>query len=218
MITPGTFPIIFGPTGAGFMTETRCCRAQALAEFVVCLVPFLFVFSGILLLAVYGRENLLCTLSARSRIELDSAGGTLLAGGGTAPRNIREWNYGADRIPHTSDDTAVLTSSETALRSELYTSENTIFSGTDSAGKVWNVTFSPDKSLSVDDLIDAGYVTTPAGRSAFLDAANLNSRTVKADNVLQKYGMNSLSLLFQMYLRNDSISLRDTVFMPARRE
>ena len=67
-------------------------------EFVVCLIPIIFVFSGLILVAVLGRANVQNTIQARSAVDLGKNHGSARA------EDILNWNYGKDQVPFTGDD------------------------------------------------------------------------------------------------------------------
>ena len=45
-------------------------KGQVLMEFVICLIPIIFVFSGLILVAVLGRANVQNTIQTRSAVDL----------------------------------------------------------------------------------------------------------------------------------------------------
>ena len=73
-------------------------KGQAYMEFVVCIVPIIFIFSGLILVAVLGRANVQNTISARSAVDLG------VNQGNASPKNIVSWDYGKDGIPFWNDD------------------------------------------------------------------------------------------------------------------
>ena len=73
-------------------------KGQVLMEFVICLIPIIFVFSGLILVAVLGRANVQNTIQARSAVDLGKNHGSARA------EDILNWNYGKDQVPFTGDD------------------------------------------------------------------------------------------------------------------
>ena len=51
-------------------------RGQAITEFVTCLIGLVFVFLGLLVIAILSMENVRCVLDARSEVDVASSQGT----------------------------------------------------------------------------------------------------------------------------------------------
>ena len=77
---------------------------QAFAELTVSLIAILAAFVGFLLVAALSSDRVSTLIRAREEADMKSSGGVSSQSGDS----IRYWDYGADEIPFTTDDRAVL--------------------------------------------------------------------------------------------------------------
>lgn len=170
-------------------------KGQAYMEFVVCIIPLIFVFSGLILVAVLGRANVQNTINARSASDLGKSQGN------AQPKNIVVWDYGKDSIPFTADDVPVTGENTYYVSDQMDTEKNTV-SGKFSA------------SFNLQDAFNAGYVGNMPGQNTFTHAADLVGTEVSAGDVLSKKKLTFFSRMFQIYLNSFHTNVKDTVFMP----
>ena len=168
-------------------------------EFIVCLIPLIFILSGLILIAVLGRANVKCTINSRSMADLGISSGKAEA------QEILFWDHGKDQIPFTVNDAAITGAQSYLIANDLDTSVNTV-SGTF------------DKNLKLQDMYDGEYVSEMPGRINFTKAANLTGSKVKVDDVLTKKNMKFFARLFQLHLKSFHVNLHDTTFMPEGEE
>ena len=76
---------------------------QAFAELTVSLVAILAVFVGFLLMASLCSDRVTTLITARTNADIKSSSGISSQEG----ESIQRWDYGPDRIPYTTDDSAV---------------------------------------------------------------------------------------------------------------
>ena len=113
-------------------------KGQALTEFVVCIIPIIFVFSGLILVAVLGRANVQNTIQARSAVDLGEEPGKAKV------QEILTWDYGKDRVPFTSDD-------------KPSGGARTYYSAEDFDTEKYTVSNTFDRSLNLQQLYDGKY-------------------------------------------------------------
>ncbi len=174
---------------------------QAIAEFVISLIAILFVFLGVLAIAVLSMENVTCLVTARSEADVASSLGTSI--GGASPEAILEWDYGADGIPFTADDEAVTGMGSESFAQNFDTREDIV----EDTGVL---------SMTLADLAKAGYANGQAGEASFLSAANLNGYTHTETDPLSKRGLPELQKLLRRIVGGGKFVLKDTVFIPAK--
>ena len=181
----------------------RCRResGQAIAEFVVSLIAILFVFLGVLAIAVLSMENVTCLVEARSEADVASSLGSTL--GGASPVQILEWDYGADEIPFTADDEPVSGMGSENFARNFDTGEDLV----EDSGVF---------RLTLTQLAEGGYVDGSAGETTFLAAANLNGYTHTETDPLSKRGLPDLEKLLRSFTGNAAFTLEDSVYMPVR--
>ena len=179
----------------------RCRResGQAIAEFVVSLIAILFVFLGVLAIAVLSMENVTCLVEARSEADVASSLGSTL--GGASPVQILEWDYGADEIPFTAEPVSGMGSENFARNFD--TGEDLV----EDSGVF---------RLTLNQLADGGYADGSAGETTFLAAANLNGYTHTETDPLSKRGLPELQSLLRRIVGGGKFVLKDTVFIPAK--
>lgn len=189
-------------------------RGQAITEFVTCLIGLVFVFLGLLVIAILSMENVRCMLDARSEVDVASSQGTSI--GGKAPEPILEWDWGKDEIPFTADDSTV-SAAQTTYAQEFNTQNNSITDATVSESTPTD----PNERLYINPLTlsqleEHGYANGLAAYSTFLSAANLNGATVTVRDPLSKRGLPDLEKLLRSFTGNAAFTLEDSVYMPVR--
>jgi hypothetical protein len=170
-------------------------KGQAFMEFIVCLIPLVVVFSGLILIAVLGRANVKSTIQARSLADLGTAAEKAV------PQNILYWDYGKDRVPFTADDMAITGSNTYLIAPDLDTEINT-------------VTGTFDTNLKFQDMHDREFVSRMPGRVSFTNAANLNGAAVTINDVLARKNMKFFERMFHLHLKSFNVNIRNTAFMP----
>ncbi len=190
-------------------------RGQAITEFVTCLIGMVFVFLGLLVIAILSMENVRCVLDARSEVDVASSQGTSI--GGKAPEPILEWDWGKDEIPFTADDSTVSGALPPSYAQEFNTQKNSITDATVSE----STPADPKDRLYINPLTlslleEHGYADGRAAYSDFLSAANLNGATVTVRDPLSKRGLPDLEKLLRSFTGNAAFTLEDSVYMPVR--
>ena len=174
-------------------------KGQAYMEFVVCIVPIIFIFSGLILVAVLGRANVQNTISARSAVDLG------INQGNASPKNIVSWDYGKDGIPFSSDDVPVTGENTYYVADQLDTEKNTVSN-----------TFR--ETLNLRDVYSAGHVNRLPGQNSFTNAADLVGAEVSAGDVLSRKKMNFFARMFHIHLNSFGTNIKDSVFMPRMKD
>ena len=174
-------------------------KGQALTEFVICIIPILFVFSGLILVAVLGRANVQNTIRTRSAVDLGESPGKAKV------QDILSWDYGRDGVPFTSDDKS------TGGARSYYSAE-------DFDTEKYTVPNTFDRPLNLQHLYDAKYTLNMPGRENFTQAADLVGAEVSVDDVLSAKQLNFFSRLFQIYLKSFDLDITDTAFMPQTKD
>lgn len=191
-------------------------KGQAITEFVISILGILFVFLGLLVVAILAMENVRSIVDARSEIDISSEHGSSI--GGESPKAILSWSDGSDGIPFTGDDTPQGGMMSTSY-SNLFNTANDTFDDTNTA-----VTGPDPKAMlhisktSLFTLSEGGYVDADRVNTTFLGAANLSGATVTVRDPLSARGLPDLEQLLRSFTGNASFFLTDTVFMPARME
>ena len=174
-------------------------KGQVLMEFVVCLIPIIFVFSGLILVAVLGRANVQNTIQTRSAVDLGKSPGKAKA------EDILSWDYGKDLVPFTSDD-------------KPNSGARTYYSSEDMDTEKYTVAETFDKTFNLRDAYNAGYTLQMPGQSSFTIAADLVGAEVSVGDVLSTKQMNFFSRMFQIYLKSFHLDIKDTAFMPKTKD
>lgn len=182
-------------------------KRQALTELAVCLVAILAVISGMLLISGLGIRNVRNLIQARQEADQKARDGFSTAAG----KDIRCWSYGADNLPFTRDDTAVLTAQ-------------------DASGNFMNELDSNDEEDASDDALildlrhtaalahipsSNNFAKNTALQHFFLSAATLAGHTESDEDPLASLHLASLRQLVRTLLLKNDLSLSDTVFMPS---
>ncbi len=174
-------------------------KGQALTEFVVCIIPIIFVFSGLILVAVLGRANVQNTIQARSAVDLGEEPGKAKV------QEILTWDYGKDRVPFTSDD-------------KPSGGARTYYSAEDFDTEKYTVSNTFDRSLNLQQLYDGKYTLNMPGRVNFTQAADLYGAEVSVDDILSAKQMSFFSRMFRIYLTSFDLDITDTSFMPRTKD
>ena len=174
-------------------------KGQVLMEFVVCIVPIIFVFSGLILMAVLGRANVQNTIQTRSAVDLGNNPGKAKV------EEILTWDYGKDQVPFTSDDR-----SKSGARS--------YYSAEDMDTEKYTVAQTFDTNFNLREAYDAGHTLQMPGKTSFTAAADLVGAEISVDDVLSAKQMHFFSRLFQIYLKSFHLNIKDTAFMPKTKD
>ena len=176
---------------------------QAFAELTVSLIAILAVFVGFLLIAALCSDRVTTLITARTKADKMSSNGLSSQEG----ESIQRWDYGADGIPYTTDDSAV---SGSRGDGPLFKSQLT-----DNTG---NVSLqNPPASMSE---LRSDF-TELQDNNIFVNAASLASGKDDESNSLGKhYNDDAPALrsaaLFLFGIR--STYIEDTVYMPAHKD
>ena len=170
-------------------------KGQVLMEFVVCLIPIILVFSGLILVAVLGRANVQNTIKTRSAVDLGKNMGSAKA------EEILTWDYGKDEIPFSADDTALTGANSYYIANDLDTSVNTV-----------PETFK--SNLKLQEMYDREFVSRMPGRVDFTKAADLVGAKVEMRDVLSKKKLKFFERMFHLHLKSFHVDMKDTSFMP----
>jgi hypothetical protein len=81
-------------------TMRRSSSGQAAIEFIVCIILLLLIITGMIHVATMGRASIYIHAAIRGRAGERAMGGLV----GSSPRNISDWNPGADGVRYTADD------------------------------------------------------------------------------------------------------------------
>ena len=173
---------------------------QAFAELTVSLIAILAAFVGFLLVAALSSDRVSTLIRAREEADMKSASGVSSQGG----ESIRYWDYGADEIPFTTDDHAVLGSAGDGALFMRQLADNT--------GHV-ALTNPPSSNSSLRSdfasLQDA---------NMFVNAASLASGDAGTSNSLQNHNLGSLENAVKWLFGVRSTRVEDTVYMPAHKD
>lgn len=174
-------------------------QGQALTELVICLVAFLSVISGFLLISALGVENINVSILARQNADEKARSGLLLDTSGKA---IHNWNRGADNIPFTRDDqpTTLSDTAGYAFTDELR--DNTEKFDLTSKQTLPEVPANNNFGPTLDD------------GNLFLAAAGLGKNEESETDPLGKRQLTSLKGLIRTLFGNSNFTLEDAAFMP----
>lgn len=174
-------------------------KGQAFTEFVVCLIPFIFIFSGLILVAILGRANVQNTIQARSSVDLGKNFGN------AKTEQILSWDYGKDQVPFTTDDKAI-------------TGAKTYYSSEDFDTEKYTVSDTFVNTFNLKDAYESEYVLQMPGTVNFTIAADLVGAEVSVDDILSRKQMHFFSRMFQIYLNSFHMDIRDKAFMPKTKD
>ena len=171
---------------------------QAFAELAVSLIAILAAFVGFLLIAALGSDRVSTLIRAREEADEKSAGGISSQGG----ESIRYWDYGADEIPFTTDDNAVLGSAGDGAFFMRQLSDNT--------GEVM-LTNPPSASELGSDF------SALQDANMFVNAASLASGDARTSDTLRDHNLGSLENAVHWLFGIRGTMVEDTVYMPAHK-
>lgn len=171
---------------------------QAFAELAVSLIAILAVFVGFLLIAALGSDRVSTLIRAREDADRKSSSGVSSRGGDS----IRYWDYGADEVPFTTDDSAVLGSSGDGsyFRNQL----------TDNSGNV-PLSNPPSSSYLRSDF--AGLQDS----NIFINAADLAEGSAYTNSTLRDHNLESLESAIDWLFHIRGTNVEETVYMPAHK-
>ena len=171
---------------------------QAFAELTVSLIAILAVFVGFLLIAALGSDRVSTLIRAREDADRMSSSGVSSRGGDS----IRYWDYGADEVPFTTDDSAVLGSSGDGsyFRNQL----------TDNSGNV-PLSNPPGSSYLRSDF--AGLQDS----NLFINAADLAEGSAYTNSTLRDHNLESLESAIDWLFHIRGTNVQETVYMPAHK-
>ena len=171
---------------------------QAFAELAVSLIAILAVFVGFLLIAALGSDRVSTLIRAREDADRKSSSGVSSRGGDS----IRYWDYGADEVPFTTDDSAVLGSSGDGsyFRNQL----------TDNSGNV-PLSNPPSSSYLRSDF--AGLQDS----NIFINAADLAEGSAYTNSTLRDHNLESLESAIDWLFHIRGTNVQETVYMPAHK-
>ena len=181
---------------------------QAFAELTVSLVAILAVFVGFLLIAALCSDRVTTLISARTEADQKSTNGVSSQEG----ESIQRWDYGADGIPYTTDDSAV---SGSGGNGALFKSQLSYNNESDNRGNV-DLT-NPPASMSQ---LRSDF-TMLQDNNIFVNAASLASGKDEVSDSLGKHYDNDASALksaAQFLFGISRTRVQDTVYMPAHKD
>ena len=171
---------------------------QAFAELTVSLIAILAVFVGFLLIAALGSDRVSTLIRAREDADRKSSSGVSSRGGDS----IRYWDYGADEVPFTTDDSAVLGSSGDGAYFRNQLADNT-----------GNVTLQNPPSSSYLRSDFAGLQDS----NIFVNAADLAEGSAYTDSTLHDHNLDSLESAIDWLFHIRGTNVQETVYMPAHK-
>jgi len=174
-------------------------KGQVLMEFVVCLIPIIFVFSGLILVAVLGRANVQNTIQTRSAVDLGKNTGSAKA------EDILTWDYGKDTIPFSSDD-------------KPKNGAQTYYSADDMNTEKYTVADTFTNTLNLKDVYNADHVKQMPGQSSFLIAADLVGAELTVDDILSAKQLTFFSRMYHIYMKSFHVDIKDQSFMPKTKD
>ena len=183
--------------------QRRGESGQAFAELTVSLIAILAVFVGFLLIAALCSDRVTTLISARTEADQKSMNGVSSQEG----ESIQRWDYGADGIPYTTDDSTVPGSGGDGALFKRQLTDNT-----------GNVTLqNPPGSMSQ---LRSDF-TMLQDNNIFVNAASLASGKDEVSDSLGRHYDNDASALKSAALFLFGISrthVQDTVYMPAHKD
>lgn len=173
---------------------------QAFAELTVSLIAILAAFVGFLLVAALSSDRVSTLIRAREEADMKSAGGVSSQGGDS----IRYWDYGADEIPFTTDDHAVLGSAGDGALFMRQLADNT--------GHV-ALTNPPSSNSSLRSDFASLQDT-----NMFVNAASLATGDAGTTNTLRDHKITSLEPAIRWLFGVNGTRVEEQVYMPAHKE
>ena len=173
---------------------------QAFAELTVSLIAILAAFVGFLLVAALSSDRVSMLIRAREEADQKSSGGVSSQGG----ESIRYWDYGADEIPFTTDDRAVLGSAGDGALFKRQLADNT--------GHV-ALTNPPSSNSSLRSDFAA-----LQDSNLFVNAASLASGNAGTTDSLRDHNIGSLEHAVQWLFGVNGTRVEEQVYMPAHKD
>ena len=170
---------------------------QAFAELTVSLLAILAAFIGFLLIAALGSDRVSTLIRAREDADRKSSSGVSSQGG----ESIRYWDYGADEIPFTTDDHAVLGSAGDGALFKRQLVDNT--------GKL---------TLSNPSLPFDSEFASLQDSNMFVNAASLATGDARTTDSLREHHLGSLEYAVKWLFGVNGTRVEDTVYMPAHKD
>ena len=170
---------------------------QAFAELTVSLLAILAAFIGFLLIAALGSDRVSTLIRAREDADRKSSSGVSSQGG----ESIRYWDYGADEIPFTTDDHAVLGSAGDGALFKRQLVDNT--------GKL---------TLSNPSLPFDSEFASLQDSNMFVNAASLATGDARTTDSLREHNLGSLEYAVKWLFGVNGTRVEDTVYMPAHKD
>ena len=170
---------------------------QAFAELTVSLLAILAAFIGFLLIAALGSDRVSTLIRAREDADRKSSSGVSSQGG----ESIRCWDYGADEIPFTTDDHAVLGSAGDGALFKRQLVDNT--------GKL---------TLSNPSLPFDSEFASLQDSNMFVNAASLATGDARTTDSLREHNLGSLEYAVKWLFGVNGTRVEDTVYMPAHKD
>ena len=170
---------------------------QAFAELTVSLLAILAAFIGFLLIAALGSDRVSTLIRAREDADRKSSSGVSSQGG----ESIRYWDYGADEIPFTTDDHAVLGSAGDGALFKRQLVDNT--------GKL---------TLSNPSLPFDSEFASLQDSNMFVNAASLATVDARTTDSLREHNLGSLEYAVKWLFGVNGTRVEDTVYMPAHKD
>ena len=171
---------------------------QAFAELAVSLFLIILpAFVGFLLVAALASDRVSTLIRAREAADMKSSGGVSSQGG----ESIRYWDYGADEIPFTTDDHAVLGSAGDGALFKRQLVDNT--------GKL---------TLSNPSLPFDSEFASLQDSNMFVNAASLATGDARTTDSLREHNLGSLEYAVKWLFGVNGTRVEDTVYMPAHKD
>jgi hypothetical protein len=174
---------------------------QAFAELTVSLIAILAAFVGFLLVAALSSDRVSTLIRAREEADMKSSGGVSSQGG----ESIRYWDYGADEIPFTTDDRAVLGSAGDGALFMRQLADNTGHVALTNPPSSSNSTLRSDFASLQDS-------------NMFVNAASLATGDAGTTDSLRDHNLSSLEYAVQLLFGVRGTRVEEQVYMPAHKD
>lgn len=178
-------------------------RGQAITELVVSLMAILSVLLGLLLISALGIESVRNVMKSRELADNNASNGRIVEG--DRGRTIRQWNYGNDEIPFTTDDSpdSFMSDDGQFYLPHLVTTNGEL----DMNSSFGNTSYLENgnnfaKELSVTDI--------------FVTAATLSVGKGTQKDPLGERGLGDLKTAIKRLIINTDFELKDTSYVPSR--
>lgn len=205
-----------------FLYENRKQHGQALTELLVGIIGIISVFLGFLLIAVLGNEKVTALISARCNADKMSLNGV----DSSSAEPIRYWDYGEDKLPFTSDDIPVLSTTDSTrftnhLRGEM-TYHIADVAGMEEAQAYFDNLQFTDADHYVADLnigtnsLTENFTSELSGSNIFIVAARLSKGEEQINDVLEKHNLAGVKGVLNRLFGVKDFHIKETVFIPAQ--